>query len=330
MDTSTPEPIFEDRGDTLPDESSSVAQTPPVPAPAPETPAPETPTPETPPPETPTPETPPPAETETPISATPETPRPLMIPKHRYDSAKHRLEQTQAELEALRAQLQQAAPEAPKAKTPDQLLDAQLAELHARHASALVNGDNAAAAAAMTEASRLERAYTQYHLQQTLETAVQTATQSTRQQQDYDHVVQTLERTYPQINPDEAHYDAELVGELISLRDTFMRAGEPAPIAMSRAADLLLNAMPRGGVKAAVQAPSPPPAPQTPPPGGPRTTPVARNVESANQQPPVHAGVGINADEKGLGRGIDPMKLSEQEFAALDKTTLKALRGDFL
>ena len=69
----------------------------------------------------------------------------------------------------------------------------------------------------------------------------------------------------------------------------------------------------------------PEPEPEPKPPA--RKTDVKKNLDAKRNQPPAMRS-GVDSDKAGLRGNIDPMKLSDDEFAKLTEQQLAQMRGD--
>jgi hypothetical protein len=149
----------------------------------------------------------------------------------------------------------------------------------------------------------------------------------------YDNTVERLEAAYPVLNEDHDDFDAELMGEVVELRDGFIATGKYTRAqAIKKAAETLM------GVKTAKQAAA-------------VNTEVRVNADDvakakaadraaaqrtkngkvAATQPPSTKGVGADHDK--LGGVITAeavMKMNQNDFAKLPESEKARLRGDDL
>lgn len=189
----------------------------------------------------------------------------------------------------------------------------KIQEMEEQYANLLADGELKKAAELRKEMRAMERAVVQAQARQE---AMQ-AKEMTKEELKYDTTVSTLEGLYPQINPESAEYDIDVVQEVLALHQGLMSQGLPPSMAIQRAVKYVLGAA----------------APKEESPkedrGLQRTKDAkVRNAEAAQRQPASTTKIGADSDKVGKPGGIDIMKMSQDDFAKLSDDSLAKLRGD--
>lgn len=189
----------------------------------------------------------------------------------------------------------------------------KIQEMEEQYANLLADGELKKAAELRKEMRAMERAVVQAQARQE---AMQ-AKEMTKEELKYDTTVSTLEGLYPQINPESAEYDTDVVQEVLALHQGLMSQGLPPSMAIQRAVKYVL-----GAANPKDEAPKEDRGLQ-------RTKDAkVRNAEAAQRQPASTTKIGADSDKVGKPGGIDIMKMSQDDFAKLSDDTLAKLRGD--
>ncbi len=174
-----------------------------------------------------------------------------------------------------------------------QAAEAKLGEMEAQYAQLLLDGEAKEAAKLRGEMRQLERAVLNEQSRQ----EVSAAKESVKEELQYDRTIASLERDYPQIDPDSDAYDNDAVTEILDLHKGLMLQGLPASMAIGRAVKYVLGST----VKTETEAPAATDK------GLQRTKEAkVRNADAAQKQPASTSKVGFDSDKAG-GPGPDAM-----------------------
>lgn len=250
----------------------------------------------------------------------------IPLARHKEILAKER-SQREA-LERLLAQTKQADA---VAQTNEQLTAAEnnLLELEKQYAKLVVDGDAAKAAALMGDIRRAERGISDARSS----FAIQAAEARAYERVQYDSTVERLEAAYPTLNEDHADFDAELMGEVVELRDGYVATGKYTRAqAIKKAAETLVGAATtrqktavNTDVKVDADAVAKAAAAER------AALQRAKNGKVAGTQPPSMAKIGQDHDKLGgVITGEAVMKMKHDDFVKLSENDLARLRGDEL
>lgn len=231
--------------------------------------------------------------------------RDVRIPKDRFDEVNERRKAAEKRVQELEARL--------NAPTTESNFDFDAAEQD--YMNAVLDGDHA-------KAQQLRRDIRAQELQMVKQTAAQAAAQAkeaTKAELSFEQTVADLEATYPQFNQTSDQYDQSLVDEVLELHKGYLGQGYDPSTAMNKAARLIAKA--NGLGKPAEPAPTPAPT-QKAPPTKPTPEQVQAKLDKAERQPPVQAGNANKTQEQ------DYTRLTDEEYEALPKETLRRIRGD--
>lgn len=230
---------------------------------------------------------------------------------------------------ALERQLQGTRQGEALAATNEQIATAEssLLTMEADYTQMVVDGKSEKAAAKMTEIRRLERSINEARSTHAIQVAEGRAYERVR----YDTTVERLEAAYPQLNQDHDSFDADLMAEVVELRDGYVATGKYSRAeAIQKAAKTLAGtattrqiAAVETDVRVDKDAVAKSAAAER------AATQRAKNGKVAATQPPLNTAVGIDHDKLG-GKvtGAAVMKMPQEAFAKLDEATLSSLRGD--
>ena len=233
--------------------------------------------------------------------------------------------------EVLERQLAQTKQAEQLASSNEKIAEAEtkLLEMEKQYAKMVSDGEHEKAAALMAQIRVTERGINQAR------TAFEVQASEARayERVQYDNTVERLEAAYPVLNEDHEDFDAELMAEVVELRDGFIATGRYTRAqAIKKAAETLV------GVKTAKQAT----AVKT----DVRVTEAdvakakaeeraaaqrAKNGKVAAAQPPNPKGVGADHDKMGgVVTAEAVMKMKHEDFVKLREADLARLRGDEL
>lgn len=224
--------------------------------------------------------------------------------------AEERAAALEAELEELRAQ------QTDKQNKSAEKLQQEIDELYEKVELARAEGDAATAA-------KLQKQLDQHNRNLTTAQATYIATQrAIKDQQNlaYDAALDKLVILDPRFDSNSADADEDMIVEALEYKEAFEAKGYSPADALRRAVkavageDLLAP-----GRKTAAKAAEPAKKPE------PRKPDVKRNIDAAKKTPPA---VGGGKQER--PETLDISQLEDEEFAALPKSRLAKLRGDFI
>jgi hypothetical protein len=238
-----------------------------------------------------------------------------MVPKSRLDEVLSKQKALQKQLDDMKA-AQEVAESAPE--TYD------FAEKEVEYQSLVLDGEAEKAAALRQEMRTAEKAQIAFEMRQEM---TQTVTQN-QQATALQSAANDLESNFPVFDQNAAEYNAEYTQEVIDLRDAFITQGFGAVEALGKAAnfvvksyDLVGSATEEGSTLTGQKAPTAPDEVAK------KRAEVTKKLKAAESQPPELPG------ESSADRGekaLDISSMSEEEFNALPKDTLRRLRGDIL
>jgi hypothetical protein len=247
------------------------------------------------------------------------------IPKERFDEAvgKEREAREAAERRADEAERKlNATAQAQVQNKQVEELEATIEALETKHAELLLDGDPVAAAKVMKEIRMSERQIARAESE-----AISTQrTSQALEGQRVETAIARLEADHAALNPNSESYDADLVELVLSKQSNLIKFEGLAPsVALGKAA---ASVMERFGK-------APEPVVETKGLGAQqladrKQAQVKKNIDTANKQPSSMKDSGLDSDKAGAGESLDVTKMTQEEFAALPKSTLAKLRGDYL
>jgi len=135
----------------------------------------------------------------------------------------------------------------------------------------------------------------------------------------YNQTLANFEGSFPVINADHDDFDRDVAVEVATLKNAFVDSGYAPAAALSKAVGYVLGKTPQNGVDTAA-------------------TTAARNLKTRQtnaalekKAPPNLSKTGKASDKGGADiEGLNPIGMSEAQFAKLTNDQLKTLRGDVL
>lgn len=246
----------------------------------------------------------------------PEPEKKPMVPKSRLDEVLQKQKALQKQLDDMKA-AQEVAESAPE--------EYDFSEKEVEYQSLVLDGEAEKAAALRQEMRAAEKAQIAYEMRQEM---TQTVTQN-QQATALQTAAGELEANFPVFNQDAEEYNAEYTQEVIDLRDAFITQGHGAVEALGKAANFVVKNY--GLTEAAAEEGSTLTGQKAPTPNqdevAKKRAEVSKKLKAAESQPPELPG------ESSADRGekaLDISTMSEDEFNALPKDTLRRLRGDIL
>ena len=247
------------------------------------------------------------------------------IPKSRFDEqvgkereARVAAEQRAAALEKQINESQQTQQQSVKVAE----IEAYVSELEEKHAQLLLDGEAKKAAAVMKDIRNAERQIVKAELQQDSGRITAQAIEAER----VEYAIATLESEHPEFNPDSEEFDETLVNFALAEQQRLMKAEGLSPSkALIKASNSIIKLVNR---QVTAQADKQGLAKAQ---GDRKAAQVAKNLETQKKQPASMRDSGIDSDKAGHGiEGVDPSKLTFEEFKALPESTKAKLRGDFV
>ena len=188
----------------------------------------------------------------------------------------------------------------------------------------LSDGELKQASALMTKIRQTERSIVEAKSDMKIAAAESRATERAR----YNLVLERIETAYPQLNEDHADFDADLMEDVIDLKDAYQRKGLTPTAAMQKAVDKVVGTANKRQ-EAVIDT-------------TPRVTPkdvaaerkkaaVSKTMDAVTRTPPSTARVGLDSNKAGGAlTASDVIKLSQDDFRQLPDSALAKMRGDEL
>lgn len=245
------------------------------------------------------------------------------IPLSRHKDMLEKERAKRSELEQRLAQFQQGGQ---VAQLNENITGAEdrIMEMEKEYVNLLADGELDQAAALNAQIRRLERQIVEAQGDMKIAAAEARATERAR----YNIALERIESAYPVLNEDHDDYDAELMTDVIDLKNAYERKGLTPTSAMQKAVDKVvgfntkrqesaLETTPRVSTKdvAAER----------------RKEGVTRTLDAVNRQPPRTGRVGMDSDKAGGSlTAKDVIRLSQDDFHKLPESALAKMRGDVL
>lgn len=196
-------------------------------------------------------------------------------------------------------------------------------DLEEVYSKALIDADAKLAANTMSKIRRLEREIGAASAARQANVTEKRAVESTR----YDLMVASLEKDYPELNPDHEDYDEVIVSEVMDLKNAFVAGGATPSKALTKAMKYVLTAdEPAATDEADTKKADEAKADRT-------ASGIAKKVKAATSTPPNTDKVGLSSDKlggDGKATAVEIGKMSQAQFAKLSEKDLAAARGDVM
>lgn len=238
-----------------------------------------------------------------------------MIPKSRFDQALSKKDQEMKELQAKLDELAQRIPQPRQEERTDPAKEIRdlIYENEDRYEAAIADNDLKAA----KEIRRVLNEQRDELIELKISEATRTARYASSDDMKYDAYLENLEAQHPAIQQDHEDFDQGKVNELIELRDAYLARGSTQFDALKKASKYVLGEPKTSQKQVDENVES-------------RTKAARRGALDAVKKTPA---LGDNArGTKGPDNalGLDPTKLSQEQFAKLPVDALAQLRGDTL
>jgi chromosome segregation ATPase len=230
--------------------------------------------------------------------------------------------------EELQRQVEAAKAEKPPAQQTQQTVNEKIAALNAEVDALYEQVEDARIDGKTREAAALQRQIDQKNREiGRIESYVMTARQTAALQQNtaYDSMLEVLEATYVEMDPESDDYDPDTVTEMEELVQAFEARGLSAPEALRKATKAIFREDPfarRPKREARAKEEAAPAAKLTP-----KKPDTKKALDTMKRQPPDTSSKGVN---KGDDTKIRISELSEEEFDKLPESKKAEYRGDFV
>ncbi len=254
------------------------------------------------------------------------------VPKARFDDAVGKERAAREAAEARAAALEALVR---KETRSDEVAKAEEAieGLEAKHTKLILDGEHEAAAKVMREIRHAERQIATFENEEKLTRATSQAVEQVRM----DAAIARLESDHPVLNDESEEFDQDLVDLVLAEQMRLINEKRMSPsAALTAAGDKIMKkfsaVQPKAkdkdedeeeakpaGLNAAKDASSR------------KADQVAKNLDTANNQPPKSSAAGKDSDKAGMKDSLPDLdKLTPEEFEALPASAKAKMRGDFV
>jgi len=256
----------------------------------------------------------------------------IKIPKFRLDAATARARQAEAERDELQLKLAEAEKTKPNDDelTASQKHDKSLADIDAKIAEAMKDGDSTEISKLMAESRALERTF-----QGDINAAnLQSSSEQTRAQVDettlVNSILDQLEAQYPMFDENSDKFNAEANADVLKMQKGLIAAGDSAAEALVEAVNMVL---PKYGIAEEDDGTSEKDAEAAKKiadkAAADKKKQVEKNLDTSGKMPPDMDNAGDDSDSAGANSDLpNVLDLTEAEYDALPEATRKKMRGD--
>lgn len=188
----------------------------------------------------------------------------------------------------------------------------------------LSDGELKQASALMTKIRQTERSIVEAKSDMKIAAAESRATERAR----YNLVLERIETAYPQLNEDHEDFDADLMEDVIDLKDAYQRKGLTPTAAMQKAVDKVIgttNKRQEAVIDTTPRVTTKDVAAER------KKAAVSKTMDAVSRTPPSTARVGLDSNKAGGAlTASDVIKLSQDDFRQLPDSALAKMRGDEL
>ena len=188
----------------------------------------------------------------------------------------------------------------------------------------LSDGELKQASALMTKIRQTERSIVEAKSDMKIAAAESRATERAR----YNLVLERIETAYPQLNEDHTDFDADLMEDVIDLKDAYQRKGLTPTAAMQKAVDKVIgttNKRQEAVIDTTPRVTTEDVAAER------KKAAVSKTMDAVTRTPPSTARVGLDSNKAGGAlTASDVIKLSQDDFRQLPDSALAKMRGDEL
>lgn len=245
------------------------------------------------------------------------------IPLSRHEAVLNKERERRAELERQLAQYQNGQQVA-NVNQEITALEDQVMKLEKDYANLLTDGEIDKATSVMAQIRKAERDMAEAKSDMKIHAAEARATERAR----YSTSLERIESAFPTLNPDHDDFDAELMAEVVELKDAYQMKGHTPTQALQKAVKALVE--PRT-TRQELATSSAPRVADKDVAAERKKDAVGRTSAAVGKTPPSLARAGTDSDR--MGGTLDAravMNMSQAEFAKLSEDQLAKLRGDTL
>lgn len=247
------------------------------------------------------------------------------VPKARFDDAVGKERAAREAAEARARDLEEMVRKESRTEAVSKAEEA-IEALEAKHTKLILDGEHEAAAKVMKEIRHAERQIATSENNEKLGRATSQAVEQVRMEA----AIARLESDHPALNQESEVYDQDLVDLVLAEQARLIRElGKTPSAALTDAATKIMRKfgaaqpvkdMPEAkGLAAAKDASSR------------KADQVAKNLDTANNQPPKSSAAGKDSDKAGMKDSLPDLdKLTPEEFEALPASAKAKMRGDFV
>lgn len=246
------------------------------------------------------------------------------IPLSRHEAVLNKEREKRADLERQLAQYQ-TGEQVASINTEITKLEDNVIVLEKEYTKLLAEGKLDEASAKMAEIRKIDRGITETKADMKIQAAEARNVERAR----YNVALDRIEAAYPTLNPDHGEFDAEIMAEVVELKEAYQLKGLTPTAALQKAVKLMVE--PRT-TKQEVATTSTPRVSEKDVAAERKADAVAKTAKAITGQPANLGKAGLDSDKMGGGR-LDAkavMNMSQKEFAALNEADLAAMRGDAL
>lgn len=246
------------------------------------------------------------------------------IPLSRHEAVLNKEREKRADLERQLAQYQQGSQLADVNENIT-ALENKVMGFEKEYANLLTDGEVDKATAVMAQIRKAEREMAEAKSDMKIHAAEIRATERAR----YGTALERIESAFPELNPDHADYQEELMAEVAELKDAYQMKGLTPTVALQKAVKALVE--PRT-TRQEVATSSTPRVSGKDVSAERKKDAVEKTVKAVGRTPPSLSRTGVDSDKFG-GGALDAkqvMGMSQKEFAGLTEAQLSKMRGDTL
>lgn len=242
------------------------------------------------------------------------------IPLNRH---KEILARERAQREALEQKLANYEKGQQVAQTNEELtkMEDGILAMEKQYNKLLADGEVEKASELMTKIRQSERAIVETKAEMRAQAAEIRARESAR----YDIVLERIEESYPQLNPDSDEYDKETMADVADLKQVYQNRGMTPTKALQAAVKKLLGAEDRSQKTATEVAPR---VTEKDVAAERKKAAVSKTADALKRTPPSTRDIGMDSDKAGRLSPKDIMSMSQEDFAKLGEEELARMRGD--
>lgn len=246
------------------------------------------------------------------------------IPLSRHEAVLARERERRTDLERQLAQYQQGKQVADTNAEITKLENSVLT-LEKDYATLVTDGKADEAAAVMAQIRKAERDMAESKADMKIQASEARSVERAR----YGIALERIEQSFPTLNEDHTDFDAELMGEVVELKDAYQLKGYTPTAALQKAVKALVEPK---TTRQEIAVETKPNVSERDVTAERRKAAAEKVVKATGKTPPSLDNVGQDSDKLGGGK-VDAkavMAMSQKEFAKLNEADLAVMRGDTL